>query len=573
MCNGRGTAPRGNLRDYAYSGVHEKGNLMRIALAQPDPVVGDIAGNTEKIVADIDAAHAQGAALVVFPELAVCGYPPKDLLLKPAFVRANREAVERIAERCKGIAALVGFVEENTASVGLHLHNSAALCADGRIVSTHRKSLLPTYDVFDERRYFEPGSEVEVVTVADEQIGVSICEDLWNDEQFVGRRIYRDDPIAGLVAKGARVLVNMSASPFAVGKQQFREELYGAQAERHGVPLLVVNQVGGNDELVFDGASMAFDAGGRVVARAKPFAEDLLVVDLANAQANRLESYPGEVAAVHDALVLGVNDYVRKCAFTEVVVGLSGGIDSAVTAAVATAALGPSAVHGVAMPSRYSSQHSIDDARAVADNLSIECRVVPIGGIHQTYEDELAPQFAGRGPDITEENIQARIRGNILMALSNKLGWLLLSTGNKSELAVGYCTLYGDMCGGLAVISDVPKAMVYAVARHINERAGRELIPESTLTKPPSAELRPDQTDQDSLPPYEVLDRILEAYVERERSFDEIVADGFDPDVVRDVLNKVDCNEYKRKQAALGLRVTSRAFGFGRRMPIAARYG
>ncbi|HPZ99559.1 MAG TPA: NAD+ synthase, partial [Phycisphaerae bacterium] len=371
---------------------------------------------------------------------------------------------------------------------------------------------------------------------------------------------------------GAKLMINLSASPFERGKQPFRGRLFGNQARRHGLPLVFVNQVGGNDELIFDGASMVLDASGEVIAQAKPFTEDLLVVDLDGRPAGRIEPYPQDIAAIHDALVLGTRDYVRKCGFKKVVLGLSGGIDSAVTAALAAAALGPENVVGVAMPSRYSSDHSRTDAELLAQNLGITFKTIAIGAIHHVFEEELRPHFEGRPPDLAEENIQARIRGNLLMALSNKFGWLLLTTGNKSELGVGYCTLYGDMAGGLAVLSDVPKTLVYQMARHINERAGRAVIPEGSITKPPSAELRPDQTDQDSLPPYDVLDAILEQYVNEEKSLDEIIAAGFDADVVQKVIRLVDTSEYKRKQAAQGLKVTSRAFGIGRRMPIAARF-
>lgn len=545
---------------------------MRIALAQTNPIVGDVIGNVGRIIDLISQARGAGASLVAFPELSVVGYPPRDLLLKPRFVRANVEAVQRIAESCVGIAALVGFVEPNADPVGRELRNAAAYCADGKIQAVRYKSLLPTYDVFDERRYFEPGPDVALLRHGGISVGVSICEDLWNDEQVVGRRIYTRDPVGQLAAAGARILINMSASPFVEDKHPFRVRLFGHQAARHRLPILFVNQVGGNDELVFDGASTAFDAAGGVIAQAKAFQEDLLLVDLDSPAANRVEPYPDGVASVHDALVLGTRDYVRKCGFKRVLLGLSGGVDSAVTAAVAVAALGSDAVTGVAMPSRYSSEHSRNDAEILARNLGIDFRMIPIGPMHEVAEQYLRPHFAGRPVDITEENIQARIRGVLMMALSNKFGWLLLTTGNKSEIAVGYCTLYGDMCGGLAVIADVPKMMVYALARHINERAGREIIPQSTLTKPPSAELRPDQTDQDSLPPYEVLDQILEQYVRDEKSAEEIVATGFDPETVKKVVRLVDLSEYKRKQAALGLKVTSRAFGVGRRMPIAARF-
>ncbi len=545
---------------------------MKIALIQLNFVVGDVQGNTEKIVAAIGQAAAAGASLAVFSELAVVGYPPRDLLLKPEFVRANVKAVQRIAESCRGIAALVGFVEENHEPQGRSLRNAVAYCADGCVRQVRHKSLLPTYDVFDEERYFEPGPRVTLIEHEGIPLGVSICEDLWNDEQLIGRRLYHQDPVGQLAAAGAAMIINVSASPFGYGKHDFRVRLFGNQARRHRRPILFVNQVGGNDELVFDGASAVFNEQGQVIAQAKAFQEDMLLIALDAAGSLRLEPYPADIAHIHDALVLGTRDYVNKCGFQKAVLGLSGGVDSAVTAAIAAAALGPEAVTGVAMPSRYSSAHSLTDAEALARNLGIQYKVIPISPIHDTFEEYLKPNFAGRPPDITEENIQARIRGVLLMALSNKFGWLLLTTGNKSELAVGYCTLYGDMCGGLAVIGDVPKTMVYRLARHINERAGREIIPASTITKPPSAELRPDQTDQDSLPPYEMLDQILEQYITEEKSAGEIVAAGFEPETVHKVIRLVDMSEYKRKQAALCLKVTSRAFGVGRRMPIAARF-
>jgi NAD+ synthase (glutamine-hydrolysing) len=545
---------------------------MKVALAQINPIVGDVIGNTDKIIARIEAAREQGASLVVFSELAVAGYPPWDLLLKPRFVQANVEAVRRVAEHCRGIAALVGLVEPNVEPAGRSLRNAAAYCADGKVQAVRYKSLLPTYDVFDERRYFEPGPEVALIDHGGLPVGVSICEDLWNDEQVVGRRLYRADPVGQLAAAGARFLVNLSASPFTRDKHPFRVRLFGNQARRHGLPLLFVNQVGGNDELVFDGASGAYDAHGNLIAQARAFEEDLLVVDLDDPAGNRIEPYPEAIASVHDALALGTRDYVVKCGFKHVVLGLSGGIDSAVTAALAVAGLGKEAVTGVSMPSRFSSEHSKTDAEAVARNLGIDFRLIPIKTMHDSIETHLQPQFAGKPRDITEENLQARLRGVLLMALSNKFGWLVLTTGNKSELAVGYCTLYGDMCGGLAVIGDAPKMLVYALARHMNERAGREIIPENTIVKPPSAELRPDQTDQDSLPPYELLDRIIELYVTQEKSLEEIIAVGFDADVVRRTVRLIDTSEYKRKQAAPVIKVTSRAFGVGRRMPIAARF-
>jgi len=560
---------------------------VKIALAQINPIVGDVVGNAEKIIACIAQAKSTGASLVAFPELAVAGYPPRDLLLKPRFVQANVQAVHRIAQACTGIAALVGFVEPNADQVGRRLRNAAAYCTGGRVKQVCHKSLLPTYDVFDEQRYFEPGPELTLVEHDGVPLGVTICEDLWNDEQLIGRRLYRRDPVAQLAQAGARLLVNISASPFEHGKHTFKVKLFGNQASRHRLPILVVNQVGGNDELIFDGASSVFDARGELIAQAKAFAEDLLVVDVdvppqggsspaairtGSLPGSRVEPYPQGIAAIHDALVVGTRDYVHKCRFQHVVLGLSGGVDSAVTAAIAVAALGPQAVTGVAMPSRYSSEHSQTDAQAVARNLGLEFKTISIAPMHEVFETQLQPHFRPRPPDVTEENLQARIRGSILMALSNKFGWLLLTTGNKSEIAVGYCTLYGDMCGGLAVISDVPKTMVYELARHINERAGQSIIPPGTLTKPPSAELRPDQTDQDSLPPYDMLDAILEQYVSQEKSADEIVAAGFDAETVHKVIRLIDLNEYKRKQAAPGLKVTSRAFGVGRRMPLAARF-
>jgi len=550
---------------------------MRIAAAQINPLVGDLAGNSAKIIECIERSRQADVELVIFPELSIIGYPPKDFLLKPRFIRDNVEALHRIAEACTGLAALVGFAQQSELPRGRTLRNSAALCQDGRVLSIHHKSLLPTYDVFDEHRYFEPGPEVSLATLMRDHrpttLGVSICEDLWNVEEVLGRRLYHADPITQLAEAGAHVLINISASPFTVEKHEIRTRLFAAQAEKAGRPLIFVNQVGGNDELVFDGASMVIDGNGKVIAQAKAFEEDLLIVDLDAPATGRVEPYPEQVARVHDALVLGTRDYVLKCGFTEAVIGLSGGIDSAVTAVIATAALGARAVHGVAMPSRYSSEGSLTDASAVADNLGIDFRTIPIGEIHATFEKGLADHFADRPPDLAEENIQARIRGSLLMALSNKFGWLVLATGNKSELSVGYCTLYGDMCGGLAVIGDVPKMMVYALADHINRQAGGEVIPNKTITKPPSAELRPDQTDQDALPPYELLDRILQRYVEQEQSLDEIVEAGFDAHRVADVIRMVDRNEYKRKQAAPALKITGRAFGTGRRMPIAARHG
>ena len=542
-------------------------DAMKIALAQINPTIGDIGANSAKIKAAIQQAAQAGADLAVFPELSVIGYPPKDLLLKPRFVDDNIAAVEEIARDCTECAALVGYACRHTAE-GLRLHNAAALLADGKVAATYFKQLLPTYDVFDESRYFEPGTGSQVVEFKGKRLGLTICEDIWS--VVPGRSLYHVRPFADLAAEGVDLVVNMSASPFVLDKHKLRRELFGEQCRQYGLGMIYVNQVGGNDELVFDGCSCAFDNEGKLIGQAQSFAEDLLLVDLEAPEAGRIESVSRDVASIYDALVLGLRDYVGKCGFKTVVLGLSGGIDSAVTAALAVAALGADKVKGVALPSRYSSPGSVSDAEALAGNLGIELVKIPIEPVHRAMEEALAECFAGREPDVAEENIQARARGNILMALSNKFRHLLLATGNKSEVAVGYCTLYGDMAGGLAVISDVPKTMVYELARHINRNG--ELIPAATLTKPPSAELRPDQTDQDSLPGYDMLDEIVTRYVEQEQSLGEIVAAGFDEPTAQRVIELVDRNEYKRRQAAPGLKVTSRAFGFGRRMPIAQRY-
>ena len=553
---------------------------MRIALAQINPTIGDIRGNTDLIIAAIRAARERGASVVVFPELAVTGYPPKDLLLKPALVTLCAEALESIAEASAGLTSLVGYPERNLTSVGRPLHNAVAMLRDGKIIAKRFKSLLPTYDVFDESRYFEPGPPNELTFLEDKVVGLSICEDLWNDEQMLPRQLYRVNPIEGLAEAGASLLINISASPFVVGKNEFRHQLFAHQARRWNLPIVYVNQVGGNDELIFDGNSVVFDRAGNIIAQAKDFAEDLLIVDLeATTSTTSAAAMPVPrtgVPAVHAALVLGLRDYIRKCRFRSVVLGVSGGIDSALVAALAAEAVGPENVWGISLPSRYSSGHSKSDAQTLAENLGIHFNTIPIESAHQAMEGILTPMFAGQAPGLAEENLQARIRGNLLMSISNKFGHLLLTTGNKSEVATGYCTLYGDMCGGLAVISDVPKMMVYELARHINAealRAGKPApIPENSLTKAPSAELRPNQTDQDSLPPYELLDAILQRYVEEEKSTRDIVAEGFDEAIVLRVARMVDLAEYKRKQMPPGLKVTSRAFGFGRRMPIAQRY-
>lgn len=553
---------------------------MRIALAQLNPIIGDIAGNQRKIADMLDRARDADADLLITPELAILGYPPRDLLLKPRIIEQCVQAVEQLAGRCTDIAALIGYPCPNGQSQGRPLHNAAAFCAKGRIVQTHTKRLLPTYDVFDEHRYFEPGADSQPVMHHGAAIGVTLCEDLWNDASLFERRLYHLEPIEQLVADGAEILVNCSASPFVHDKHAFRQKLFRSAAKRAGRPLLFCNQVGGNDELVFDGNSCAYDGQGELIAQARDFDEDLLIVDLDNPADNRVESPKTDIESIYHALVLGLRDYAQKCGFDTVVLGLSGGVDSAVTAALCVAALGADCVRGAAMPSRYSSEHSLDDARELAKRLKMQLDVIPIDPAHRAFETMLAQPFADQSPGVAQENIQARIRGNLLMAMSNQFGSLLVTTGNKSELAVGYCTLYGDMCGGLAVLSDVPKTLVWRLARWINDSPDSPLakqfagpvIPKSTLTKPPSAELRPDQLDQDTLPPYDILDVIIERCVEREQSAAQITAEtGYDADMVARMIQLIDRNEYKRKQAAPGVKVTGRAFGVGRRMPIAQR--
>ncbi|MDY7010200.1 MAG: NAD+ synthase [Planctomycetota bacterium] len=541
---------------------------MKIALAQINPTVGDIAGNSDKVADCIARAEQMGAEMVVFSELSLLGYPPRDLLSRSSFISAAVDAVETLAKRCRSIAALVGFAGPAADSPGRPLENAAALLAGGAVAGVHVKTLLPTYDVFDETRYFRPGPPPRPMTVNGRRIGVSICEDLW-DRSALGAALYQSDPIAHLRDAGAEIIINMSASPFQLGKAETRENLIRRRAERTNTPIIYVNQVGGNDELIFDGASMAVGSDGTVLARCKSFCEDLLVIDT-DSRPGRCEAIGSDMQQLASALKLGLRDYVRKCGFGSVVLGLSGGIDSAVVAALAADALGGENVLALAMPSRFSSDHSLADAKRLAENLGVRLLELPIDPIHVAYEQALAGNLPEDRPDTTDQNIQARIRGNLVMAFSNACGHLPLATGNKSELATGYCTLYGDMTGGLAVIGDVPKTMVYELARHLNETNGGR-ISESTLSKPPSAELKPDQTDQDKLPPYDLLDAILSRYVEREESVEQIISAGFDADVVRRVVNMVASAEYKRRQAAPVLRVTGRAFGTGRRMPIACR--
>ena len=544
---------------------------MKIACAQINPVIADIKGNTAKIVERISEAKKSGAEMVVFPELSVIGYPPMDLLEHKKLVADNMEALDVIASHAKGITVICGYVDSDP-SKSPCLLNAAAVMYDGKVQARRCKSLLPTYDVFDEQRYFSPAEMVEPVECCGVRIGITVCEDIWNDKdagstgEYIEGRNYDIDPVAVLASKGIDLLVNISASPFVQGKNAAKRERIAALSAKLGLAIVYVNQVGGNDSLVFDGGSFAAKKG-KIIAHGSSFDEDLFIADTSS---EKEIPFPEEdMDAVESALVLGVRDYCRKCGFTRAVLGLSGGIDSAVTAAIAVKALGKDNVLGVTMPSRFSSSGSVDDSAALAQNLGIRMETIPIKGLVDQFEKDLAPAFAGKNRDVTEENLQARIRGNLLMAMSNKFGSILLTTGNKSELAMGYCTLYGDMSGGLAVISDLPKVMVYALARHMN-RDG-VVIPEDTITKAPSAELRENQTDQDTLPPYEILDGILECYIEGKMPRAGIIAKGYDPSIVDFVLRTVDRNEYKRRQAAPGLKVTTKAFGIGRRIPMAMK--
>ncbi|MBM3675468.1 MAG: NAD+ synthase [Actinobacteria bacterium] len=564
---------------------------IRIAAAQLNLVVGDLAGNAERILAAYEQADTLGCDLVAFPELAITGYPPEDLLLRPAFVACSAETLDKLAARTGRLAAVIGFPE-----AGRDLFNAAAVCANGKVQGVYRKHLLPNYAVFDEQRYFSPSTiDGPLFVISGTKVGVTVCEDAWSPM----------GPIVTQAAGGAELIVNLNASPYYAGRLRERETMLATRAADAHVPVVYVNLVGGQDELVFDGASMVFDEGGHLIARAKQFSEDLLVVDLdarpgfrrrlldprgrtsgvplpevevsearigGPHEAPRVEALLDAVHEVYEALVLGTRDYVTKNGFQRVLIGLSGGVDSSLVAAVATDALGPDRVVGVMMPSRYSSEGSVTDAEALARNLGIETMTVPIEEAHAAFTQMLAEPFAGTEPGVAEENLQARIRGTILMTISNKFGWLVLTTGNKSEMATGYSTLYGDMAGGFAVIKDVPKMLVYALCEDRNARAGRELIPRSVIDKPPSAELRPDQRDEDSLPPYPVLDAVLEGYVERDRSVGELGDEGFDREVVAKVAALVDRSEYKRRQAPPGVRVSPKAFGKDRRLPLTNRW-
>ncbi|HVB55701.1 MAG TPA: NAD+ synthase [Candidatus Acidoferrales bacterium] len=543
---------------------------MKIALAQFNPTVGDFEGNSARILELACAAQSGGADIAVFSELCVCGYPPQDLIERSAFIRRNQEVVERLA-RTAPIPSLVGYAGKAQDDTGKPVANSAALVGRGKILFEQRKMLLPSYDVFDETRYFQPAHTQFAFELDSDTLGITICEDIWNDKNFWAQRLYERDPVAELVGKGSTVLLNISSSPYTIGKRALRYDMLKSMATRHRIPVVYVNQVGGDDSLIFDGSSVAFLPDGRVAAQAKSFEEDLVFFDTVTGAGDIRPQIEDELEATYRALVTGTRDYVRKCGFRKVVIGLSGGIDSALVATIATDALGAENVLGVSMPGPYSSEGSLADARLLTGNLGIQLLVLPINDAFASYCQTLKGIFAGLPEDTTEENVQARIRGNLLMALSNKFGWLVLSTGNKSEMAVGYCTLYGDMAGGLAVISDVPKTMVYELARFANSI--RQRIPDGTLTKAPSAELRANQTDQDTLPPYNVLDRILKAYVEDLRSSVEIAERYNLPrELVNRVTLQVDRSEYKRKQAPPGLKLTSKAFSVGRRFPLAQKF-
>ena len=547
---------------------------MRIALAQINPTIGDLAGNVDRITRFAKEAASRDAEVVVFPELSIPGYPPRDLVDKSSFVEANERALQEVAAATAGLnlSVICGYVGRSEAETGKRARNSAAVLEGGEVRFRQSKMLLPNYDVFDEARYFGPAERGFLSSLRGRPMALTICEDAWNDRQYWKQRLYSRDPVEELFGAGAEMMICINASPYNMGKRSIRQAVYRAAAHRYAKPVVYVNQVGGNDQLVFDGSSFAMNAKGEIIATAKSFAEDLVICDIDLGTGDRHEQFTDESEAAYEALVLGTRDYIHKCGFSRVLIGLSGGIDSSLTAAIAVDAVGKENVTGVGMPGPFSSDHSLTDAREMAARLGIRFEVVSITGVCERFEQELAHVFQGMARDVTEENLQSRARGVTLMAISNKTGALVLTTGNKSELAVGYCTLYGDMCGGLAVISDVPKTLVYELSRIANRRH-TGAIPGSVFTKPPSAELRPDQKDTDSLPPYEVLDPILEAYIEQYQAPREIAETLKLPlDLVQGIVNKVDRNEYKRQQAAPGLKVTTKAFGIGRRMPIAQKY-
>jgi len=547
---------------------------LKIGFLQLNSTVGDFAANRQKLLVGYEKAVALGAEFILAPELFLCGYPPRDLLLREDFVEANLNALEETAKQIGVIPLCVGYVDRNFEKPGRALRNSAAVLQNGKIIWRTNKSLLPTYDVFDEDRYFEPAKRIELFEFNGRKFGITICEDIWNDQDFWPERIYRRDPVKELISQGAEMILNISASPWHDGKDKMRLEMLRRVARDEKVPLVYANLVGANDELIFDGHSVALNSRGEVLALGKGFEEEVFVADLKSEARSqkpeaRIEFLPRE-AQIFSALSLGIRDYVRKCGFKSVIVGLSGGIDSALVAVLAADALGAENVLGVSMPARYSSEGSLNDAAALAKNLGIRCEIFPIEPVFQSVEKQLEKAFANFKPNEAEENVQSRLRGVTLMALSNKFGALVLTTGNKSEMAVGYCTLYGDMNGALAPLADVLKTDAYKIARWVNRE--KIVIPENSILKPPSAELRPNQTDQDSLPPYETLDAILDLYVVKNLGKEEIILKGFDAAIVNDVLNKINFSEYKRRQAAPGLKISPRAFGMGRRIPIAQKF-
>jgi NAD+ synthetase len=542
---------------------------MRIHVGQINPTVGALSANAELIRREYDAGVRNGADIVMLPELAVTGYPPRDLLSREVFVSAAFGVRDALAAMTGDVPLIFGCITRNESWCGKPLHNAAIVAQRGKVVHVQKKSLLPTYDVFDEMRYFEPGNGGHAIDLIGHRVGVSICEDFWFDDEILGTKLYCNNPVDDLARQGVEVILNISASPFNAGKRKARYDLFAQIARRYDVPLVYVNQVGANDELLFDGSSIVIDAKGQTIFCSPAFEESSAIVELEGQPCDSVLALAKD-EEIGRALILGLRDYIRKCGFKDVVIGLSGGIDSAVTAAIAVEALGKEHVTGIAMPSQFSSQGSIDDASALAENLGIAFHIVPIGPIYEPYEKAFNDLFGVEKFDTTNENAQARIRGNILMAWSNRNGAMVLSTGNKSEMAVGYCTLYGDMAGGLALLGDVYKTMIYKVAHWLNRE--REVIPQSSITKAPSAELKPDQKDQDTLPPYDVLDGILKLYIEEWKELDEIVDAGFDRALVTKVLRMIDVNEFKRRQAAPTIRVSTKAFGSGRQMPIAQRW-
>ncbi len=540
---------------------------MKISINQINPVIGDFEHNLSIVAEAVRKASLSGCDLAVFPELTLMGYPPKDLLEKPAFIKRNSEYLEKLSKNSLSIGIICGFIDINHSGKGKPLINGAAFLHNGKIICTGGKKLLPSYDVFDETRYFEPAEKGLFFELNGKIIGVSICEDIWNVGDIENIPRYSIDPVAELTEKGIDILVNISASPYTIKKPSLRMKVLEKIASKYDLPIIYCNQVGGNDDLVFDGSSMVVDKKGRLILRGKEFQSDTIIWDSDEDYSPVTDPWPGEEESIINCLTLGTRDYVTKCGFKKVLVGLSGGLDSSLVAYIAAKALGPENVTGVSMPSEYTSDLSKRCARTLAENLSIHFDEIPIVNIFGSYKTSLSPSFKGLKENETEENLQARIRGTLLMATSNKFNALLLTTGNKSETATGYCTLYGDMCGALAVISDVPKTLCYRVAAYINRE--KEIIPQEIIERPPSAELRPNQTDQDSLPPYDMLDKLIEAIVERNLSFEEIIEQGYDPHIVKDTFRRIVINEYKRRQASPGLKVTSKAFGYGRRYPIA----